>query len=216
MITIPEVVQQIVTREPYVEEGLQRGIINLSAYARSIRPQVEEILMKRVETGAILMALRRMETQVSTKSTLQTFFQTTPNIIIRSNLTEYTLENTQKVLNALTSLIQQNEHNHRHIVAVTQGVYETALIVSSEWNAEVRKLIPASAISDSVSQLSAITITLPPSNVGIPGIYYFILKALAWKDINVVDVVSTKNEFTILFDDREVDGAFTTIKSIFT
>ena len=216
MITIPEVVQQIVTREPYVEEGLQKGIINLSAYARSIRPRVEEILMKRVETGAILMALRRMETHVNTKSTLQTFFKTKPNIIIRSNLTEYTLENSQKVLATLTDLIKHNAHNHRHIVAVTQGVYETALIINTEWDKEVKKILPQTSIIDTVSNISAITITLPPSNVVIPGVYYFILKALAWKGINVIDVVSTKNEFTIIFDDREVDTAFTTIKSVFT
>jgi len=216
MITIPEVVQQIVTREPYVEEGLQKGIINLSAYAREIRPRIEDILMKQVQTGAIIMALRRMQNVVSTKSQLNSFFHNKPNIIIRSNLTEFTFENSQQVLDALTNLIKKNTHNHRHIVAVTQGVYETAVIVSTEWVSQIENSIPASLHNDKIQGLSAITITLASSNVTTPGVYYVILKALAWKGINVIDVVSTKNEFTILFEDREVDTAFTTIKSVFT
>lgn len=216
MITIPEVVQQIVTREPYVEEGLQKGIINLSAYAREIRPRIEDILMKQVQTGAIIMALRRMQNVVSTKSQLNSFFHNKPNIIIRSNLTEFTFENSQQVLETMTNLIKKNTHNHRHIVAVTQGVYETAVIVSTEWVGQIENSIPASLQNDKIQGLSAITITLASSNVMTPGVYYVILKALAWKGINVIDVVSTKNEFTILFEDREVDTAFTTIKSVFT
>ncbi len=215
MITIPEVVQQIVTREPLVEEGLQKGIINLSAYARTIRPQIENILMKRVQTGAIIMALRRMQTVPHNGTVLTSFFHIKPNIMIRSNLTELTLENSKRALIAVAELIKQNADDHRNIIAVTQGVYETALIVNTDWKDEVQKTIPQSAINDTVHNLSAITISLPPSNVEIPGVYYTILKSLAWKGINVFDVVSTKNEFTIIFEDKDVDFAFSVIKSLF-
>lgn len=215
MITIPEVVQQIVTREPLVEEGLQKGIINLSAYARTIRPQIEDILMKRVQTGAIIMALRRMQTFPQNAIVLASFFDIKPNILIRSNLTEFTLENSKRALSAVAELIKQNAEDHRNIIAVTQGVYETALIVNTDWKDEVQKTIPQSTINDTVYNLSAITISLPPSNVETPGVYYTILKSLAWKGINVFDVVSTKNEFTILFEDKDIDSAFTVVKGVF-
>lgn len=215
MITIPEVVQQLITKEPFVEEALQKNILNLSAYAREIRPRIEDILMKRVETGAIIMALRRMKEISSKKSQLNSFFHIKPNIIIRSNLAEYTLENTQQVLESVTHLIKKNSHDHRHVVAVTQGVYETAVIINTQYAADIEKIIQKQFIKDMVSDLSAITLILPPSNVETPGVYYMILKALAWNGINVFDVVSTKNEFTIVFHDREIDQAFTTIKSVF-
>jgi len=216
MITIPEVVQQLITKEPYVEEALQKNILNLSAYAREIRPHIEDILMKRVETGAIIMALRRMKQVSSKKSQLNSFFHIKPNIIIRSNLVELTLENTQQVLESVTQLIKKNSHDHRHIIAVTQGVYETAAIINAQYTADIEKVIKKQFIKDKVMDLSAITLILPPSNVETPGVYYMILKALAWNGINVFDVVSTKNEFTILMKDADVDSAFTTIKSIFT
>lgn len=215
MITIPEVVQQLITKEPLIEEALQKNILNLSAYAREIRPRIETILMKRVETGAIIMALRRMKNVVKNKVELSSFFHVKPNIIIRSNLTEYTLENSEEVLSSITNLIMKNTRNHRHIVAVTQGVYETAVIIDAQYKQDIEKVIAKSSIKDSVTNLSAITLILPPSNVETPGVYYTILKALAWNGINVFDVVSTKNEFTILFNDTEIDTAFTVIKSVF-
>lgn len=215
MITIPEVVQQLVVKEPLIEEALQKDILNLSAYAREIRPRIETILMKRVETGAIIMALRRMKGVFKNKVELSSFFHVKPNIIIRSNLTEYTLENSEEVLTSITNLMK-NTRNHRHIVAVTQGVYETAVIIDAQYKEDIEKTIAKSLIKDSVTNLSAITLILPPSNVETPGVYYTILKALAWNGINVFDVVSTKNEFTILFGDAEIDKAFTVIKSVFT
>lgn len=215
MITIPEVVQQLVVKEPLIEEALQKNILNLSAYAREIRPRIETILMKRVETGAIIMALRRMKRVVKIKVELSSFFHVKPNIIIRSNLTEYTLENTEEVLTSITNLME-NTRNHRHIVAVTQGIYETAVIIDAQYKQDIEKIIAKSSVKDSVTNLSAITLILPPSNVETPGVYYTILKALAWNGINVFDVVSTKNEFTILFGDAEIDKAFTVIKSVFT
>jgi hypothetical protein len=49
---------------------------------------------------------------------------------------------------------------------------------------------------------------LPPGTALIPGVYSFILKALAWEGLNVVEVVSTLNEFTIILDDKAIDAAF--------
>jgi hypothetical protein len=48
--------------------------------------------------------------------------------------------------------------------------------------------------------------------VGTPGVYYSIFKQLAWGNVNVVDVVSTYTEFTVLFEFQNVDRAFSILK----
>jgi len=45
-------------------------------------------------------------------------------------------------------------------------------------------------------------------NTEIYGVYYYILKQLAWEGINIVQVVSTSNEFTIVVNQAEIDIAF--------
>ena len=59
MITISQIVYSIIENKPFLEEGLKKGIINLSALARFIKPDIEKKLQKKVKTGAIIVALDR-------------------------------------------------------------------------------------------------------------------------------------------------------------
>ncbi len=67
---------------------------------------------------------------------------------------------------------------------------------------------------EKTEDLSAISIKLPTENVTIPGIYYFIFQRLSWEGVNINEVVSTSNEFTILMDEQSVNTAFKVIKDL--
>ncbi|MBO5902878.1 MAG: aspartate kinase, partial [Tidjanibacter sp.] len=56
--------------------------------------------------------------------------------------------------------------------------------------------------------LSLITVKLPSDNTICPGVYYYLFKELAWDSINVVEVISTTNEFTIVVGDDDIHRAF--------
>ena len=61
--------------------------------------------------------------------------------------------------------------------------------------------------------LSSISSKLPEENISIPGIYYFIFQKMSWEGINIIEVISTSNEFTIVVDDQNVNEAFKIIKN---
>lgn len=212
MVTIPEVVREIVSREPYLEEALSRGIINLSALARTIRPQIEETLLKPVQEGAVIMALKRLEKETGQKTSPSLIFRSKPDIIVRSNLVEYTLSNSGSVIDSIRRLLEKNPPGKKHFLTFTQGVFETAIITGTEWKETVEQILEGERIIGRQEGLSSLTIILPESNVATPGVYYYILKALAWENINVIDVVSTKEEFTIMFNEEDIDRAFSILK----
>ena len=56
--------------------------------------------------------------------------------------------------------------------------------------------------------LSAITMKLPEDNTEVEGVYYFVLKKLAWKSISIEEVISTTNEFTIVVKSNLISKAF--------
>ena len=64
------------------------------------------------------------------------------------------------------------------------------------------------------TDLSSISIKLPSENVTIPGVYYFVFQRLSWEGINIYEVISTSNEFTILVNEDQVDKAFRVIKNL--
>ena len=49
------------------------------------------------------------------------------------------------------------------------------------------------------------TIKLPKENLEQSGIYYFILKQLAWADISLQEVISTTNEMTIVVKEEDIN-----------
>jgi hypothetical protein len=57
-------------------------------------------------------------------------------------------------------------------------------------------------------------VKLPIENVSVPGIYYFVFQRLSWEGINIYEVISTSNEFTILVNEEQVDKAFRIIKDL--
>ena len=67
---------------------------------------------------------------------------------------------------------------------------------------------------EKTADLSSISIKLPTENVTIPGIYYFIFQRLSWEGVNIFEVISTSNEFTILVGDDQVNTAFKAIKEL--
>ena len=47
-----------------------------------------------------------------------------------------------------------------------------------------------------------------------PGVYYLVLKALAWNGISVIEITSIGWELNMLFLNKEVDQAFSVIKTL--
>ena len=212
MITIPEVVEKIVRKTPFLEEGLYRGIINLSALARLIKPEVEKGTMKEVKEGAILMALKRLPKTSSLGSKALEVLKKSHDLIVRSGLTEITVLNTNFSVENHKEIIEILGEERKFFLTITQGIFETTIIFSNELKKEIEKIFKKEKIISQFTNLSSITIRLPGKVVLTPGVFYSILKLLAWEGINVVEVVSTFSEFTIILEDKEVDQAFSIFK----
>ncbi|PIY70592.1 aspartate kinase [Candidatus Roizmanbacteria bacterium CG_4_10_14_0_8_um_filter_36_36] len=211
MITIPQVVEEIIQRQPFLIDMINDGLINHSSLARKIKPEIEEKLYKTVQLGAVVMALKRLKKNLKTKLIIKLPFSN-PDILVRSNLMEITAPtktlNKVKYISRLHSIA--NEDNL--FFAITEGVVETTIITSRDLKKELLKVIDVDNVIAQYQQLSAITIKLNKETVTTPGAYYQILKILAWENINVIEIVSTYTEVTIILDDKDVDRAFSVLK----
>lgn len=212
MITIAQVVEEIVERQPFMEEAMGKNLINLSAFARILKPEIEERLYKSIEVGAIVMALKRFKISKNKKIDPKNIFTNQPDLITRSNLVGFTVVNSDKLLDTLKPIITHGKLTHKQFFAFTQGVFETSIICSHESEDFVKEKLEKETIIGKKNNLSTITIILPKENVVTPGVYYYILKILAWEGINVIDVISTENEFTIVFEDKDIDRSFSLLK----
>lgn len=216
MITIPETVEQIISASPFLEDALTEGIINYSALARKIKPEVERRLLKDVQTGAILMALRRLSKKFKPTNMLKKIIHSNNDLIVRSNLIEFVIPNTEFTVGMHKNLIKLAELEEQYFMTITEGVFETTIIASNDLYEQIKAILPPEKVVSQLTNLSSITIHLPTSNVYSPGLYYFFLKALAWEGINVIEVVSSYTELTIVLENKDVDRAFSVLKKSFS
>ncbi len=215
MITVPEEAKRIIERSRYLVEAMSKDLINYSSLARYIKPELEKSLMKPVSEASIIMAIKRIAQDIKPKFAPLTIFQGTPEMIVRSNLVEFTLQNGQSLRKKYKDLSEFYSDKQQYFFTLTEGVFETTIIVSSDLRDNIRSLLAHEQIISEVNNLSGITIRLPKENVTTPGVYYFFLKSLAWEGVNIIEIVSTPNEVSLILEDKEVNTAFAILKSLF-
>ncbi|MBR9914254.1 MAG: hypothetical protein GYB32_05405 [Algicola sp.] len=216
MKTIASCVQEIILSSPFLEEGLSRDIINFSALAKDLNQPISNMLRKPVKDGAIMMALRRYQVPMNFKNSkaLKSVFNNLGDITVRSNLSDFTFQNSKSLIHSHSQILEKIGANHQIFYAFTRGIFESNIIISTSETEHVNQAFKNENQIGFHDQLSAISIALPKGNSKIAGLYYQIFKRLAWENITLYEVVSTTNEFTIVVEDHAVDKAFSVIKRL--
>lgn len=213
MISINDALRDIILGYPLVEEGLSKGIINYSAFAREIRPQIEKKLYKPVTEGAIVMALKRISDKLINRTSKKDNINLS-DLTVRSNLSEYTFLNSATLSERISELFNRIRSRKDSICTLSEGIRETTFVISSELVGDLESILKTESLVVKFQNLSTVTIRLPKEVVSIPGVYYQILKMLAWQNINIIEVLSAYTELTIVIDNKDIDKAFSILKNI--
>lgn len=214
MITVAQVIETIVKQKPFIEGALSEGLINLSAFSRQIKPQVEKILKKEVTEAAILMSLKRFvaNLDVTMNRKIEKATKGFGDIIVRSNLCDFTYKNSDTLVENQSKLIKLLAGEKDIFYTISRGVFETTIVISMKFSEEVKKIFKAEQLILSSSSISSVTLRLPKDNIKIPGLYYHIFKQIAWEGISILEAISTTNELSIILKDKDVDRVFSLLK----
>ena len=217
MKTIASAVEHYIKSKPFLQTALSEGIINLTSLARIIRKDIQaETTQREVRNGAIVMALKRLSVDMEFRSThrIVKVLKNIGDIIVRSNLTDYTFLTSETFMNAQAQLLNKIKNNRDIFYATTRGVNEANIIVSNSMESIVENIFKKERILHKFTDLGAISVKLPEENVSVSGIYYFIFQRLAWEGVNMNEVISTANEFTIVIPENHINIAFKVIKDL--
>lgn len=209
-MNISEALSVQLDNSPFLKEALEEGLINVSALGRKLKPAIEKALRQEVSDAAVIMAInRRPHGGYETLSRkLSEVFRDLGDVIVRSDLYNFTFVNSRSLLICQRMLMEEIDHEKDLFLAWSQGVYESTIIISKTYSGHVERVFAAEKRLTGRGGLSAMTIRLPMSNTEVPGVYYQILKNLAWAGVNIVEVISTSNEFSIVVEDYYVTAAF--------
>lgn len=216
MKTIASAVEAYIKSKPFLISALTQGIINLTSLSRIMLDDIKEQTQKPVRTGAIVMALKRLSSDLEFRYSHK-IIKTLKNIgdiTVRSALIDYNFKVSDSLLSAQAKLLSQSQLSSENFYTSSRGVNECNIVVSQHLASLVDTYLAQEECLHKEENLSSITLKLPNENVSIPGIYYFVFQRLSWEGINIYEVISTSNEFTILVNDDQVDKAFRVIKDL--
>jgi hypothetical protein len=214
MITVAEVLENLIKQKPFIESAIIEGLINLSAFSRQVKPDIEKVLKKQVTEASILMALKRMvdRMDVTVNRKIENATKEFGDIIVRSNLADFTYKNSDTLIEKQAMLIKTITSEKDIFYTISRGVFETTIVIGRRFSDSVSQIFSDETLISSTPSVSSITIRLPDDNINTPGLYYFVFKKIAWEGISILEVISTTNELSVILNDKDVDKAFAVLK----
>lgn len=217
MSSVGKVAEDIINRSPFLREAMTENLINISALARKIKPEIDEAFDEDIKEGAIIMAIKRLTpgTYHRLNLKIESIVREIGDFLVRSNLNSFTFENSDTLSEKQSDLIELLEKDKKKaFYTISKGVTETSIVTNLFDKDEILELLKAEKLKSKNESLASITVQLPTLNTEVYGVYYYILKQLAWEGLNIVDIISTANEFTIIFNQSDIDRAFRILMQI--
>ena len=213
MYSVSQAVSYLINKSPFIQETLSNDLVNTSALARYLQEEVNQLTEKEVQIGAIQMAIKRMPVteQLTLEKSLSQFMRQLGDIIVRSDLVEYSYQASPTLMSNQVKLLQAIDRRDKYFYSFCKGVHETTIIVSQALSSRVNEIFADEEVKITRAGLAAVSVMLPSANLDTYGVYYAILKRIAWQGINIIEVISTSHEITLIVSKSEVDQVFSLV-----
>lgn len=211
MYKISDIVADVIGQSFEASAMLQKGCLNLSAYAKEIHAEVEQRAQKPVQTGSIVIALSRLTKKTSAQFDLMPS-PTALEVSARSGLMEIVFERTQKNLDLFHVLQNQAAPSSSDFFMTTQGIAEITLIASEDRYDHIMSVFKDIDPKFVLRNLSGLTLRTTDKDIFVPNVFFSILYPFAMRRFNIVELVSTFTEITMIVEDKDLQDGFDILK----
>ncbi len=212
MNTITSCVHGMLRHQPFLDDALSKDLLNFSALAEHLQPEVEKILRKPVKQGSIIMALRRYAPQRNLLKNAN--LREMGDIVVRSGITEFTYLNSNTLLGNQALLMNSVKDQIGVYLNYSSTYQESNILVSTDLKESVADFFKDETLVSVKSELSSITIALPKNSSKTVGLYFYIFKLLAYEGIPVFEMISTSNYFALFLEKEYINQAFLLLNEI--
>lgn len=201
MISIKEVVQTIINNDIEAQNGLSRGILNLSQYAREIQKKVEKLTKKNVSAQSIVVTLARLERKQKAYGFLPKV--NISNLSVKSPIIELVYEKNQKNLEQVLKMFSSIQKDNDIFFSLSTSTRDIAIVASVSLEEKILKVViqKPKVIK---RNLSAVSVRFNEELVEQPNVGYALMHLISLRNITLDEVFSTYNEFTLVFKSEDL------------
>ena len=202
-MSVSEIVKKLTEDQPFLLEALSRGILNFGNLAAELRPKVEAVLGKKVNESAIVMALRRYAEEVKERSGKIKKLKLDCEITMKTAICDFNMVKSPSLLQQLKDFYSLVDLDRGDFLNITIGNHEISIAISQKHHDKIESMLKKEKILDKQTDLVALTINFGDEFFHTPGIIYQVLQALAWRNVNLLEIISTLTELTIVIEKKD-------------
>jgi len=212
MLSTTDAIKQLLLQNPMMENLLTKNLLNLTQLATEWQPKIEEITYKKVTLGSVVTSLSRLRVEIDT--IFQSSFKIN-DISLKFPISEISFVTKPDHVKKIAKLYEVLSTTENHYLNAISGNTETSIFVNTKYSDQVLKLFKSEKLKLNLANLASVSLKFDEDYLEIKGITYQVLKALLWENINLVEIVSTYTEITLIIEKRDAQKALQVLSQQF-
>jgi len=209
--SITNAAKEIVNNDLSFQDSIQRDYCNISALARIIKPQIDQLLGgKNTSIESIITALKRSRRDYSVPEKPIALILAGSTISVRTDA-KISAVKSKKTIEKVAKAMTQNVGN---FISVSESIMSITLVFDEALLDEVKAMFAHDDILEIEDDLAAIIVHSPEEIIKTPGCAIAFYNQLARRHINMEDTVSCYTDTIVLVKMDQVGKAFNALTDL--
>lgn len=213
MKKISDALANIIDANPSYKVALMHRFINISQFAKFIKPLVESRTRKDlVSESALIMALSRYQrSQIKRIPSIDVF--SVKSLTVFSDLCIVTYPKSRVLMKNVGTIYDIIQKNNGYM-ALGQGTDEVTIIINNAIYEELKKIVKDKPVYVE-KEISALSIKFDEKYCEDPGILHYLIQQVSVQGINISEISSTRTEVIMYVDQKDIRLLFDTVHDQF-
>jgi aspartokinase len=209
--SITETVREIVSSDLSFQDSLQRDYCNISALARIMKPQIDQMLGKNTSIESIITALKRSRYEYDVRQKPISSILAASTITVNTDVAKVSARKSKKTIEKVAKAMIQGVGN---FISISESIMSITLVFDDLLLQDVKVMFASDDILEIENGLAAIIVQSPEDIIKTPGCAIAFYNQLARRHINIEDTVSCYTDTIVLVKMEQVGKAFNALTDL--
>ena len=209
--SITNAVKEVVNNDLSFQDSLQRDYCNISALARIVKPQIDQMLGKNTSVESIVTALKRSRRDYDVPERPIAAILAGSTVSVKTDVAKLSAAKSKRNIDKIAKSLTQNVDN---FISVSESIMSITLIFDDALLDDVKAMFGQHDILEVEDDLAAIIVHSPEEIIKTPGCAIAFYNQLARRHINIEDTVSVYTDTIMLVRMDQVGKAFNALTDL--
>lgn len=209
--SITNAVKEVVNNDLSFQDSLQRDYCNISALARIVKPQIDQMLGRNTSVESIVTALKRSRRDYNVPERPIASILAGSTVSVKTDVAKLSAAKSKKTIEKVAKSLTQNVDNY---ISVSESIMSITLVFDDVVLDDVKGMFGQGDVLEVEDDLAAIIVHSPEEIIKTPGCAIAFYNQLARRHINIEDTVSCYTDTIMLVKMDQVGKAFNALTDL--